>query len=568
MPFKISLLLLAIGSFYTPRVLASIEAQLLGPGAAVIVQGDKKFPARQLALLDGDGFSVAPALAPVMPSDGALEWTFTAPAAGRYHVTLEASHGRSGNPFEIRVDDQVLKGFMPGTRNSVALIEAGSLDLKAGKHTLRLSNLPSGENVYLSAHSIFLRPESGASMLLPAVRAEIAKRKPGIPPKELAMPIVFSNHMVLQRQRSVPIWGRAIPGASVKVSFNGQVREAQADAAGRWRVDLEPMEAGGPHRLEITDDKKTIAFDDILIGEVWFGSGQSNMEVSYNLRKNNELKVECDEDTRQLLEAGANHAIRFSALTRDHSQNAAWTILTKENCLDAPALLSSAAVLLHQKLGVPIGIVIRCESSSPSCIWLSRDAIESDPAIQAQLADYSKNIYPKLVTGHSAAVKAWEETSAKAKAEGTRAPKAPQPPTPPGCFPGEFEPATQRREYLGANFAARIQPVPPFAIRGIVWDQGEAGTGMAGVDQTALLPALVQEWRASWNDSELPFIYIDKKMLPAGLQEVMAALPNTAMVPYDGLKTDNHPPDKAAYARRLVVQMEKFIPGSGSPAVP
>ncbi len=541
---------------------------LLAPDKAMFVQGDKKSPARQLTLSDGEGFPLPPALAPVAPADGALEWTFTAPAPGRYLVTLEASHSRSGNPLEVRVADQVLTAFMPGTRSTPALIDIGSIDLTAGNHTLRLSNQPSGENVYLAAHSIFLRPESVASASFPAIRAEIAKRKPVIVPKELAMPLVFSNHMVLQRQRSVPIWGRAVPGTAVKVAFNGQHQETKADAAGRWRIDLEPMEAGGPHRLEISDDKKTIAFDDILIGEVWFGSGQSNMEVSYNLRKNNELKVECDEDTRQLLEAGANNAIRISALTRDHSQSAAWTILTKENCLDAPALLSSAAVLLHQKLGVPIGIVIRCESSSPSCIWLSRDAIESDPAIQAQLEDYSKNIYPKLVAEHPTIVQAWEEASAKAKAEGTRVPKAPLPPTPPGCYPGEFDPATQRREYLGANFAARIQPVPPFAIRGIVWDQGENSTGMAGVDQTALLPALVREWRTAWSDSELPFIYIDKKMHPAGLKEAMAALPSTAMVPYDGLKTDNHPPDKAAYARRLVVLMEKFMPSSGLPAVP
>ena len=553
-PRKVLLLTLIL---MTEPLLASSEALFLGPEVATFVQGDKASPARQEPLSDGDGLPLPSALSPVAPHEGALEWAFTAPAAGRYLITLEASHSRSGNPFEIQVADQVLKGFMPGTRNSVALVEAGAIDLTAVHHTLRLSNLPSSENVYLSAYSIFLRPESTAPMSLPAIRAEIAKRKPVIPSKELAMPRVFSNHMVLQRQMKVPVWGRAVPNATVKVSFNGQVREGKADASGRWRVDLDPMEAGGPHRLEVSDSKKTIAFDDVLIGEVWFGSGQSNMEVSYNLRKNNELKVECDEDTRQLLEAGANNAIRISALTRDHSQNAAWAILTKENCLDAPALLSSAAVLLNQKLGVPIGIVIRCESSSPSCIWLSRDAIEGDSAIQAQLADYAKNAYPKLVSEHPVKVKAWEEASAKAKAEGKPAPKAPLPPTPPGCYPGEFDPATQRREYHGANFAARIQSVPPFAIRGIVWDQGENGTGMAGVDQSTLLPALVREWRTAWDRPDLPFIYIDKKMHPPGLKEAMATLSNTAMVPYEGLKTDNHPPDKAAYARRLVEQMEK-----------
>lgn len=376
------------------------------------------------------------------------------------------------------------------------------------------------------------------------------------------MPRIFSDHMVLQRHRPVPVWGRAVPGSGVTVSFNGQLKKTIADDRGRWIVELDSLDAGGPHRLKISDGAKSLVFEDVLVGEVWFGSGQSNMEVSYYLRKNNELKVECDEETRQLLETGSNNAIRISAVTRDHSKDPAWTVLTKENCLDAPALMSSAAVLLWQKLGVPVGLVIRCESSSPACIWLSRESIESDEAIQADLATYAKTIHPQLVAGYPGVLDAWKDALEKVVTDGKPAPGRPQQPVPPGCFPGDFDPAVQRREYHGANYEGLICPVFPYAVRGIVWDQGEGGTGMAGVEQTAILPALVRDWRNAWGRPDLPFIYIEKKVHPSNLKSAISAIGNTASVPYEGLDTANHPPDKAAYARRLVEKMELFTKSS------
>jgi hypothetical protein len=506
--------------------------------------------------VDGDGQPSHAALVPVPPNGGCLEWTLNIPAAGRYHVTLEAAHNRNGNPFVIQVDQQVLRGFMPGTRNSPMLLDVGVLDLKAGSNVLHLSNLPSPGNVFFSVHAIVLHPLDAGKPTRELIRASIARHRTFISPKELSLPRIFSNHMVLQRHQSVPVWGRAVPESLVSVSFNGQSKEIRADQDGRWQVELAPMVAGGPYRFEISDGSKALVFEDVLVGEVWFGSGQSNMEVSYYLRKNNELKVECDEDTRQLLETGSHNAIRISAITRDHSKDPAWTILTKENCLDAPALMSSAAVLLWKKYGVPIGLVIRCESSSPACIWLSRESLESDSAVQSDLENYATAIHPRLVSDYPAAVEVWKAAVAKAKAEGKPEPKRPEAPAPPGCFTGDFDPAIERREYHGANYEALIRPIFPFAIRGIVWDQGEGGTGMAGVEQTTLLPALVRDWRKAWRRPELPFIHIEKKVHPSGLKSAMSALGNTDSVPYEGLDTANHPPDKATYARRLVEKME------------
>ena len=112
----------------------------------------------------------------------------------------------------------------------------------------------------------------------------------------------------------------------------------------------------------------------------------------------------------------------------------------------------------------------------------------------------------------------------------------------------------------------RIANVAPFAVRGIVWDQGESGTGIAGADQTAVMPALVREWRSAWGLGDLPFIYIDKKGLTPAHRDALARLPATARVDYQGLSTINHPPDKAAYARRVVEQMERLVYAAGKPA--
>ena len=272
-----------------------------------------------------------------------------------------------------------------------------------------------------------------------------------------------------------------------------------------------------------------------------------------------ETPYECDEETKSLLETGCDPLIRISAVTRDHLQLHGWVALTRENCLNAPALMSSVAVLLRKQLKVPIGMVVRCESSSPSGIWLSRDAVESDPEIQRQWHEYAENDYPKLVAAYPEKLKAWEVAVAKAKADGQREPAKPNAPALAGhCYQGNFF-CEGRFDHYGVNYAGRIANVIPFAVRGIVWDQGESGTGIAGADQSAVMPALLREWRTGWGRGDLPFIYVDKKCLTSIHREAMAKLPATVRIDYQGLSTINHPPDKAAYARRVVEQMEQTV---------
>ncbi len=147
---------------------------------------------------------------------------------------------------------------------------------------------------------------------------------------------------------------------------------------------------------------------------------------------------------------------------------------------------------------MPVGIIVRTESSSPSGIWLSRDAVEGDAEIQRQLQVYAATEYPQLVNAYPAKVQAWEEAAAKAKADGKTVPVKPNPPALAGHFP--FHPyaySAGRFEYYGANYISRIEPVAGYAVRGLVWDQGKNHTGIAGADQSVVMPALLRCWRAA-----------------------------------------------------------------------
>jgi len=518
---------------------------------------------------DQYGFAATQIIAPVNPGAGALVWNLHVSKPGRYLATLEFAQKEEGNAFEVRVGSMVLKGFAPGTRDNLILMDLGGIDLAAGRQSLVLSNTTAIDGkTFMSVGSIYLRPASQEGLTLPQIRTAIASHTPRNLPAELLVPDIFSDHMVLQRGKPVPVWGCAAPGAEITVKCRHQTKQTPADAQGHWLIQLDPMDAGEPLEMAITDGRKTVRLTDVLVGEVWLGSGQSNMEVAAKPLPQFATAAhpfDCDEATRQLLEAGAQLDIRISAVTRDHWKNPRWTVLSKENYSEAPALMTCVAALLREKLGVPVGIIVRCESSSTSGIWLSRNAVENDPDIQRQIRHYATNEYPKLLAAYPRRVKEWEVAAAKAKGAGAKIPVKPAAPTLPGGFPinrgfaGNVFYSEGRLDHYGANYVTRIRPVIPFAVRGIVWDQGENGTGIAGADQTAVMPALVRSWRAVWGDAGLPFIYLRKNQHPPALPEVMARLPDTFQVDNRGLSQITHPPDKSAYARRVLAQMELHI---------
>jgi sialate O-acetylesterase len=354
--------------------------------------------------------------------------------------------------------------------------------LSEGSQTIQIKNTTTIENTFMSVGAVYLRPAALGDMTRPEIRAALAQYKTHQIPKELRLPGVFSDHMVLQRRMAAPVWGRAAAGVPISVRFHGQTKETRATDNGRWKVVLDPMEAGGRLKWKSVTALKQNIFQ--MFSWEKFGSAQDspNMEVSVKFPglAKPEAPYECDNDTKTFLEAGCDPLIRISAVTRDHNKTPHWTALTQENCLDVPALMSSVAVLLRKKLNVPVGVVVRCESSSSSGIWLSRDAVEGDAEIQRQLGEYAKNVYPQLVAEYPEKLKDWELAQEKAKADGSRPPARQNPPPLPGGFVVGAS-SDGRFEHYGINYSNRIEPVIPFAVRGVVWDQGKAGRGLQGL---------------------------------------------------------------------------------------
>ena len=345
---------------------------------------------------------------------------------------------------------------------------------------------------------------------------------------EVKLPPVLSSHMVLQRDMPLPIWGTAAPGEQVTVRFRGQEKSATADPQGKWLVKLDPLKAGGPDVMQIAATN-VLSLDDVLVGEVWVGSGQSNMAGGVaGYAKNDEVLAK--------LAAADYPKLR---LKRGGAQG--WEEATPENIQRFSAILFAFGARLHQELDVPVGLLVGAVGGTPSGFWLSEEAYRSDAAC--------KDAVQKLAATYSAAdadkryqqdLDRWEKAAAEAKQKGAQPPRKPDAPLRPGECRGK----------VGHLYEAHIRPYIPYGIRGVLWDQGESGTAISGVDQYTLMGALIGGWRKEWGQGDFPFIYIQK---PSGggcawdtadpvtaRGEKFAPLPATVPDTPEGLYVENH----------------------------
>jgi sialate O-acetylesterase len=369
---------------------------------------------------------------------------------------------------------------------------------------------------------------------------------------------IFSDHMVLQREIPVPVWGEAAPQEEVTVSFRNGVKTTRAGADGKWRIALDPLQAGGPDELRVKGNN-TVVFKDVLVGEVWVGSGQSNMAGGAGGYAKN------DEELAKLLAAAPYPQIRLARA------KGGWQEATADKANGFSALLFSFGVQLREKLNVPVGLIVGAVGGTPSGAWLSQAAFDADEKSQRLIQEYGK-IYPEQLKAYEEkALPAWEKAVSEAKAEGKKEPNKPNPPSAPGMVWGK-EPG-----YLYEPF---IRPFVGYGIRGVLWDQGESGTGLGFVDQHTLMGALIRGWRKEWGIGDFPFLYVQKpsgggcawdpnnpvtrQSEPFGpLPPVVPAMnpgvemhirimnyPNTAMVISSDLGSGIHPTNKSGYGSR------------------
>jgi len=367
---------------------------------------------------------------------------------------------------------------------------------------------------------------------------------------DVALHPLFSSNMVLQRNAAVPVWGTAAPGERISISIAGQTASAAADGAGAWRVSLKPMAAGGPHTMTVAG-ANTLTLANVLVGEVWICSGQSNMAWTTGQALNAEAE----------LAAAEYPSIRlFSVPTRPSESPQAslagsWAVCSPATVRGFSAVAYFFGRDLHKALNVPVGLVRTCVGGTPAEAWTPLPALEAEPAMKPLLDRWQATLaaYPEAKKKHDERMEAWKTEAEKAKAEGKAAPR------PPAAPPGPLSPHRPANLYNGM-----VAPLVPFAVAGAIWYQGESNLGQ-GLKYFEKMKALIEGWRGIWG-YEFPFYFV--QLAPFGsyvatpmgpLWEAQAAslkIPGTGMAVttdlVDNIK-DIHPKNKLDVGNRLAL---------------
>jgi Carbohydrate esterase, sialic acid-specific acetylesterase len=339
-----------------------------------------------------------------------------------------------------------------------------------------------------------------AALLLSPFASVIAQEKPAPAPAiELGSP--FRDNAILQREKDVPVWGWSKPGTSVTVEFAAQKESAKAGADGKWMLKLKPLKASAePAEMVVSDsDGKKVALKNILVGEVWMASGQSNMEWFAG-------KSMCSAMAQEMSKANDEVPIRelrtdtVSALYPQEkvASLAGWK--TSRVAGDFSALALAFAYELHKELKVPVGILLTSHSNTRIEAFTERKAIEAHPELKVD-TDMIHDGDVTMEQGRAAFGKYYQDLDAWQKASAEMGFPVERPlkrPNLPGIA-GEWRGPSQ-------FFNGKIAPVVPYAIRGSLWCQGESNNG-DGRLYAARMEALVRGWRGAWGMPDMPFYF-------------------------------------------------------------
>jgi sialate O-acetylesterase len=379
---------------------------------------------------------------------------------------------------------------------------------------------------------------------------------------EVRLPHILSDHGVLQREVPIHIWGWASPDEKVKVSFHSQQRDVTTNEYGEWGLWLAPESAGGPYTLSVQGETgKPIVYNDMLVGDVWFASGQSNMEIPLRgfpgkaVVKNAAAEI-----------AGANQPqIRLLLVDRKASNfplqdwSGSWTRCTPETATEFSAVAYFFGREIQQKEHVPIGLIDSTWGGTPVEAWTSADALTADASLMPALAYFAHFADDQ---SRIAAIEAAENRE-DAAAEKAHQPK-PWHPWHPDAE--SWEPA-----YL---YNGMVAPATPYTIKGVIWYQGETNTMPDRPPiYNKLFTTMISDWRnkwSKWNPGTFPFLFVQLSSydsigenwgLVRDAQRRALAVADTAMVvSLDVGEAENvHPPDKQSVAARLALAAEAIV---------
>ena len=374
---------------------------------------------------------------------------------------------------------------------------------------------------------------------------------------EVRLPSIFGNHMVLQRDHANPVWGWAAPGEKVVVSIAGQSHTATTDKDGSWRVKLQPLKVDANGQTLSIKGSDEIALTDVLVGEVWVCSGQSNMAMSVDRAYDPDLEIL----TAKFPNIRLISVPQVGTQEPQNDFNGVWAAATPETVGSFSAVGFFFGRTLHQALNVPIGLIDNAWGGSAAEAWIRRDRLDKLPAAEPymrQWKDTEVNYnHEKVLAAFNQRLEKWKAAVAVARKAGNSLPRRPRNPRNP--MTGQHRP--------GNLYSGVLKPTIGYGICGVIWYQGENNSGRAKAYRD-VFPLMIQNWRDEWGQGDFPFYWVqladfrDEKGEPtndnwAELREAqtmtMDRLKNTgeAVIIDIGEGRDIHPRDKQTVARRL-----------------
>ncbi len=377
-------------------------------------------------------------------------------------------------------------------------------------------------------------------------------------PAELKLPAIIGDHMVLQQKQADRLWGWDTPGTRVTVAFAGQSVSATAGGDGKWTVTLAAMPANSsPQTMTISGTSK-IEVQDVLIGEVWMCSGQSNMGFTLNQDWNGDLEAAASDLPGMRLIEAPLVGTQEPQTDLKPGEKSRWKLSTPATAYRFSAVGFLFGRYIHETLHVPVGLINNAWGGSAAEAWVRRSSLEQDDRFKLLLANAAKREATlqseKGKADFEKAVADWKIAAAKARAE-----KLPAPAQPVDYLTGNARP--------GNIFAGMVYPTLGYGIKGVIWYQGEANAGRAA-EYRNLFPFLIEQWRREQGQGDFPFYWVQladyqpEKPIPgdsawAELREAQTLtekLPNTGQAVITDLGEGNniHPRNKHDVAARLV----------------
>lgn len=404
---------------------------------------------------------------------------------------------------------------------------------------------------------------------------------------------LFTDGVVLQRDAMLPVWGTASPGEEVTVEFSGQKKTAKTDEKGFWIVKFDPVHASfSPLDISISAGGATTKVTNVLVGDVFLASGQSNMDSPLFAAHN----------AQEVLPQATDDQLRFFKVAKQTAAEpqievkGQWKSSDPTNAKDFSAVAYFFARDVRANQNVPVGVVSGAWGGTPIETWMSLDSIKAPPALTNVIAKWDKALEdyaklkadPKLVSDYEAKLDQWKKEVYPSFTEATKAYNAdkaagkpvgekPKPaweepinPDPMGIPSPSRRPSTP-----SVSFNAMIAPLSPLALKGVLWYQGEANAGR-GLEYRTLFPRLIQGWRKQWG-TDFPFLFVQLPMngkdpVPVAkdgepylreAQFMTLSEPKTAMaITIDvGDPNNVHPGDKLDVGKRLYLLARRDIYG-------